>query len=388
MFNDCIIMAGGSGTRLWPASNSTMPKQFLPMPSLSSEPEAIAPGSFFNAAVERALKVVGLEEDGRVIIVAGHSHIAHIVKACERYSPKELKRLILIPEPGARNTATAIACAATYIDWMSGAERKVLVLTSDHIITPLENFMVDAAAAEAFAAADKLAVFGIDPRGPETGFGYIETGTLVSRVAEEPQVFRVTSFREKPDRKTAEAFLKAGNFFWNSGMFAFSSRFILEEFHRSAPEVILPFGKLRAPDERSFKTERGLRILWEWMDLLEAYKKAAAVSFDYAIAEKCSRTVMVKAGFKWVDVGSWDEYALLAGRYGTQNAEVYQYDAGECFVDSDIPVALIGVEDLIISIRSGKKGGPGSVLIAKKGKTQYVREIVKQIRMKGRNELL
>ncbi|MDR1307216.1 MAG: mannose-1-phosphate guanylyltransferase [Treponema sp.] len=388
MFNDCIIMAGGSGTRLWPASNSMMPKQFLPMPSLSAEPEAIAAGSFFNAAVERALKVVDEEGDGRVIIVAGHSHVAHIVRACERYSPKELKRLVLIPEPEARNTAPAIACAVNYIDWMSGEERKVLVLTSDHIITPLEKFIVDAAAAEAFAAADKLAVFGIAPRGPETGYGYIEAGTLVSRTAEEPQTFTVSSFREKPNRQTAESFLEAGNFFWNSGMFAFSSRFILEEFRRSAPEVIRPFGKLRAPDERSFKTERGLRILWKWLDLEEAYEKTAAVSFDYAIAEKCFPTVMVKAGFNWVDVGSWDEYALLAGRYGTHHAEVYHHNARECFVDSDIPVALIGVEDLIISVRSGKNGGPGSVLIAKKGETQHVRDIVEQIRAKDRNELL
>ncbi|MDR1143863.1 MAG: mannose-1-phosphate guanylyltransferase [Spirochaetaceae bacterium] len=385
MFNDCIIMAGGSGTRLWPASNSMMPKQFLPMPSLSAEPEAIAAGSFFNAAVERALKVV--DEDGRVIIVAGHSHAAHIVRACERYSPKELKRLVLIPEPDARDTAPAIACAVNYIDRISGEERKVLVLTSDHIITPLEKFVLDAAAAEAFASAGKLAVFGIEPRGPETGYGYIETGTLVSRAAE-PQVFTVTSFREKPDRKTAESFLEAGNFFWNSGMFAFSSRFILEEFRRGAPEVIRPFGKLRAPDERSFTTERGLRILREWPDLEEAYEKSEAVSFDYAIAEKCSSTVMVKAGFNWVDVGSWDEYALLAGRYGTHHAEVYTHNARECFVDSDIPVALIGVEDLIISVRSGKNGGPGSVLIAKKGETQHVRDIVEQIRAKDRNELL
>jgi mannose-1-phosphate guanylyltransferase/mannose-1-phosphate guanylyltransferase/mannose-6-phosphate isomerase len=388
MFNDCIIMAGGSGTRLWPASNSMMPKQFLPMPSLSAEPEPIAAGSFFNAAVERALAVIDREGDGRVIVVAGRSHATHIVKACERYSSKELKHLVFIPEPAAKNTAPAIACAVSFIDWMSGEERKVLVLTSDHIITPLEKFMVDASAAEAFATADKLAIFGIKPRGPETGFGYIEAGTLLSGVAEEPLVFGVKSFREKPDRKTAEAFLEAGNFFWNSGMFAFSSKFILNEFRRNAPKVIRPFGELRAPDERSFRIERGVRILWEWLDLEKAYKKAAAISFDYAIAEKCSHTVMVDAGFHWIDVGSWDEYALLAGRYGSCHAEVYQHNTKECFVDSDIPVALIGVEDLIVAVRSGKNGGPGSILIAKKGETQHVRDIVEQIKTKGRNELL
>ncbi|GHV85267.1 hypothetical protein AGMMS50230_08750 [Spirochaetia bacterium] len=396
MFNDCIIMAGGSGTRLWPASNSRIPKQFLPAPPSNDQGDAIMPGTFFNTAVDRALAVIDRQGDGRVIIIAGQSHAAHIVRACERYSPAELKHLVLIPEPAAKNTAPAIACAVNFIDWMSGEERKVLVLTSDHIIAPLERFIVDAAAAEAFAQADKLAIFGIKPRGADTGYGYIEAGKLVSRLAEEPKVFKVLSFREKPSREKAESFIKAGNFFWNSGMFAFSSKFILNEFRRSAPEVILPFGALRAPDERSFRTERGLRILWEWFNLGEAYKKAQSVSFDYAIAEKSSDTVMVNAGFDWFDVGSWDEYAqMLKSGSGTPvsttvgtRSEIYELHTKDCFVDSDIPVALLGTEDLIVVVRSGKTGGPGSVLVAKKGETQHVREIVEQIRAKGRNELL
>jgi hypothetical protein len=150
--------------------------------------------------------------------------------------------------------------------------------------------------------------------------------------------------------------------------------------------VILPFGKLRAPDERSFKTQRGLRILWEWLDLDKAYQGAQAISFDYAIAEKCSDTVMVQSGFDWTDVGSWDEYAALTSE--TKHSEVYQSGSRGCFVDSDIPVALIGVEDLIIAVRSGKSGEPGSVLVAKKGETQKVREIVEQIKAAGRTELL
>ncbi|MDR2313752.1 MAG: mannose-1-phosphate guanylyltransferase [Spirochaetaceae bacterium] len=388
MFTDCIIMAGGSGSRLWPASSSRNPKQFLPMPSISDTPEPFVRGSFLNAAIERALALIDRQRDGRVIIIAGHSHVARIVKDCEKYSSKELQHLVLIPEPAAKSTAPAIACAATFIDWASGEERKILVLTSDHIITPMEKFLVDAAAAEAFVQADKLVIFGITPQGPETGYGYIEAGIPLSQVAEEPDVFKVLSFREKPDQKTAETFLQAGNFYWNSGMFAFSSTFILKEFRRSAAELIFPFGKLRAPDQRSFRTEGGLRILWNWLDLDKAYRHTRAISFDYAIAEKCSGAVMVKAGFKWIDVGSWDEYALLIKRSGLSRSEVYQCESRECFVDSDIPVALVGVEDLIITVRSGKDGGPGSVLVAKRGQTQKVREIVEQIKANGRNELL
>ena len=382
MFNDCIIMAGGSGTRLWPASSSWIPKQFLPLPSPDYK------GSFFNAAIERALKVIDRKKGGKVIIIAGRFHVTNIVKACEKYSAGEKKHLVLIPEPEGKNTAPAIICALNFIDWMSGEERKVLVLTSDHIISPMDRFLVDAAAAEAFAQADRLAIFGINPRGPVTGYGYIEAGQLISRLAEEPKVYQVLAFREKPSRKQAEEYLARGNFFWNSGMFAFSSTFMLGEFRRTAPELILPFEKLRAPDERSFRTERGLRILWEWLDLKEAYREAPSISFDYAIAEKCSNTVMVTAGFEWLDIGSWDEYAALIERNELNKSEVYQTGSKDCFVDSDIPVALIGVEDLIIAVRSGKNGGPGSVLVAKKGKTQHVRDIIEQIKEQDREELL
>jgi mannose-1-phosphate guanylyltransferase/mannose-1-phosphate guanylyltransferase/mannose-6-phosphate isomerase len=390
MFNDCIIMAGGFGTRLWPASNFRTPKQFL---SISRHETGRT--SFFSAAVGRALSVID-KADGRIIIIAGKSHVSHIVDACAAFSPEERKNLVLIPEPAAKNTAPAIACAVLYADWVSGVERNMLVLTSDHIIQPLATFQIDAAAAEAFARQDKLAVFGIPPVKPETGYGYIEMGKRLSmprnreaasggRPLSEPEVYAAASFREKPDRKTAEAYAASGRFFWNSGMFAFSSKFLFEEFGRHAPEVIRPFKKLRAPDEQCYRVQKGLRILEEWPELQDAYAEVKNISFDYAVAEKCSRTVMVKAGFDWIDVGNWDEYARLLGNTGS---EVYQSGCESCFVDSDIPVALAGVKDLIVAVRSGRDGGPPVVLIAKKGETQRVRDIVEQIKTAERTELL
>jgi mannose-1-phosphate guanylyltransferase/mannose-1-phosphate guanylyltransferase/mannose-6-phosphate isomerase len=390
MFDDCIIMAGGFGTRLWPASNSRKPKQFL-----SISPNDAGGVSFFSAAVERALSVIDTA-DGRVIIIAGKSHVSPIVEACAAFRPEERKRLVLIPEPAAKNTAPAIACAVLYADWVSGAERNMLVLTSDHIIQPPETFKIDASAAAAFAQQDKLAVFGIPPTKPETGYGYIEIAKRLSipqdreqaagvRRLSEPEAYAVASFREKPDRKTAETYAASGRFFWNSGMFAFSSQFMLEEFSRRAPEVIRPFKKLRAPDERCYGVDKGLRILEEWPELKDAYAEVKNISFDYAIAEKCSQTIMVKAGFDWIDVGNWDEYARLLGNTGS---ELYQSGCESCFVDSDIPTALAGVKDLIVVVRSGRDGGPPVVLIAKKGETQRVRDIVEQIKTAGRTELL
>lgn len=254
----------------------------------------------------------------------------------------------------------------------------MLVLTSDHIIKPLEQFRTDAAAAAALAAQERLTVFGIPPKNPDTGFGYIET-------VAGPQSFEVKSFREKPDQETAEQFLAAGRFYWNSGMFAFSSQFMLAEFHRHAPEVIAPFEKLTAPDKNAYRREQGLQILENWPGLDGAYRDTRAISFDYAIAEKCENTAMVRANFNWIDIGNWDEYARLLGNTGS---EVYRSGATDCFVDSDIPVALAGVEGLIVTVRSGRDGGPPSVLILKKGESQRLREIVEQIKEAGRTELL
>ena len=400
MFDDCIIMAGGSGTRLWPASTSSRPKQFLSLPQAGKTGRRGKPEdnrSFFSAALERALEVTRDSEDGRVIIVAGKNHINPIVEECVQVDAPERKRLVLIPEPMARNTAPAIACALLYIDWVSsGRDRNVLVLTSDHIIEPLDIFKTDASAAAAMAQADKFVVFGIQPDRPETGYGYIETAETLSippdeklrnKKRYEPGVFRVASFHEKPDLKKAQKYIEAKKYYWNSGMFAFSSKFMIAEFCRSAPDVIDPFKKLWAPGEYSYHTRKGLRILADWGPIESYYQKASAISFDYAIAEKCQNTVMVKAGFSWTDVGSWDEYARLSKQ---PDAELYGTDgaAETCFVDSDIPVALCGVEDLIVVVRSGKDGSPPAILISKKGETQKVREIVDKIKNSGRKELL
>jgi len=390
MFNDCIIMAGGSGTRLWPASSTRKPKQFLPISAGGKK-------SFLLAAIERALALI--EDDGRVIVIAGKSQIPLIIESCSGLSATEKKHLTLIPEPEAKNTAPAIACGLMYADWASGCGRNMLVLTSDHIIQPPEAFMTAASAAAAFARQDKLVVFGIPPAKPETGYGYIEAAKLLSahqdgtgsRQLTEPDVYSVAAFTEKPDRKTAEQFVASKRHYWNSGMFAFSSKFMIDEYRRLARDVIRPFQQLRAPDERSYAVKNGVRVLENWKDLDTAYRLTAGISFDYAIAEKCSQVVMIAAGFDWIDIGNWEEYARLLGDTGSEVYVSGGKTGGEKsgnFVDSDIPVALAGVDDLIVVIRSGRDGSPAAALITKKGETQHVRHIVEQIKKAGRTGLL
>jgi mannose-1-phosphate guanylyltransferase len=168
-------------------------------------------------------------------------------------------------------------------------------------------------------------------------------------------------------------------------MFGFSAQFMAGEFHRNAPDSFSPFEKLPPPAPESYTIEEGIPVLRNWQGLREAYRAVRNISFDYAIAEKCRNTVMVAASFDWFDVGSWDEYARLSGDRGS---EVYNSGSASCFVDADIPVALCGVKDLIVTVRSGKDGSPQAVLIAKKGESQRVRDIVEQIKTAGRQDLL
>jgi len=373
MINDCLIMAGGSGTRLWPASSSGKPKQFLPAAKDGTE-------SFFSLSLERALRVV-TENDGRVIVIMGKNHLPFVINACSALSAAEKKRLVLIPEPEAKNTAPAIACAIAYAGKTRGWNRTMLVLTSDHIIKPLDAFIKDSSIAAQFAAQDRLVVFGISPSGPETGYGYIETAEKLAG-----DVYAVAAFREKPDRETAEQFFASKKYFWNLGMFAFRCEFLKEEYRRLAADVNNPFENLKPPDKKSYTKTKGLYVLDTWAGLNKAYNQARRISFDYAIAEKCTQIVMIRAAFDWIDIGTWDDYArLLSGNTGT---DVYTAGTDGCFVDSDIPVALAGVDDLIVVIRSGKDGSPPAALITQKGKTQLVRDIVEKIKQSDRTEIL
>jgi len=377
MFDDCLIMAGGSGTRLWPASSSRLPKQFLP---------AGGGASFFSMALERALELTG--KGGRVIVIAGKSHIPRVIGSAAKLSAEEKKRLLVIGEPAAKNTAPAIACAVR-LSLLSGdgggggrarcGGGNMLVLTSDHIIKPIKVFKADAALAASGAGAGKLAVFGIPPARPETGYGYIETG------GQEGGVYYVKAFHEKPDAATAEKYCAGGRFFWNSGMFAFNSGFMAEQFRLLCPQVFLPFEKLKKPGKKDFSLSRGVRILGAWRGLETAYRKTACLSFDYAIAEKCEKTVMIRANFDWIDIGNWEEYAKIRG---PGESLVFSAGGENCHVDSDIPVALAGVEGLIVVIRSGKNGENPAALITRKGQTQRVKEIVEQIKKAERKDLL
>jgi len=369
-------MAGGSGTRLWPASSSNMPKQFLSATFSANDKED---KSFFSLALERALSA-----GERVIVITGKSHIPHVIADAAKLTATEKKRIIVIGEPIAKNTAPAIACAAFF----SGTGN-MLVLTSDHIIKPLEKFISDAGRAEKTANNGKLVIFGIPPSRPETGYGYIESvpqkQNSIKTKNVKARVLDVAAFHEKPDLENAVRYIKNGNFFWNSGMFAFDVKFITDQFNFLASDVIKPFLKLKKPDRTDYIVSKNIKILNNWKGLENAYKKTKNISFDYAVAEKCGNRAMIRASFDWIDIGNWDEYIKLTGR---KKSLVFNAGSDTCYVDSDIPVALAGVDDLIVIIRSEKDGRPAAALITKKGQTQKVRDVTEIIKNSGNNYLL
>jgi len=380
MFNDCLIMAGGSGTRLWPASSSKKPKQFLRAAGGRNE-------TFFSMSLKRAFQVIE-KDSGRVIVIAGKPHLSFVIEACSPLSSADKTRLILIPEPEAKSTAPAVACAVAYSRITGSQNNSMLVLTSDHIIKPVKAFRKNTAMARDFAKGDRLVVFGIQPSRPETGYGYVKAGKEITEGVRD-----VDAFLEKPDRETAEKLAASNHCFWNSGMFAFSCDFMAGEFKRNAAEVFSPFEQLHLPDEKAYTKIKGIKVLDNWAGLEKAYRQTEKISFDNAIAEKCASTVMVQAAFDWIDVGDWDAYSRIFSNKPSDSSlsGADLYTAGTCdgcFVDSDITVALAGVEDLIVVIRSGKDGSAPAALIVRKGETQRVRDIVEQIKKSGRTELL
>ncbi|GMO35091.1 MAG: hypothetical protein Ta2F_11190 [Termitinemataceae bacterium] len=380
MYDNCIIMAGGSGTRLWPASNSITPKQFLNVPCTDE--------TFFCQALRRAFSVTESEKENSIVIIAGTKHQKIIEAELNKFSAAEKKRILFIPEPCAKNTAAAIAMAAVYCSVASKKNNPaMLVLTSDHIIEPTEVFTRQALLFCEHIKNTGLAVFGIKPCRAETGYGYIEVSGNKKTSMLNATSLNVISFHEKPDKETAEKYLKAGNFLWNSGMFAFSADFILNEFMSHAPAVLLPFKNLKCPQENAYTKKDGIMILQNWDGLSNAYNNTVNISFDYAIAEKCTGVIACSSEFTWKDIGSWDEYAALTACTNKQEQH-FLTDSANNFILSDIPVAVCGCDDLIIVIRSAGDGLKPVALVAKKGTTQNIRSIVEQIKDQNINGLL
>jgi mannose-1-phosphate guanylyltransferase len=366
VFTDVIILAGGIGERLWPLSTKEHPKQFIQTEK----------GSFFQMALRRAV----LLKPSRSILAVTRREFKDIAAEQCAGAEKLLTRqqfeflrdkLTILPEPVPKHTAAAVQYALAFIErggaaLDSGAEKNssVLVLTSDHIIETDGQFLAGCANAAASVAENYFVCFGIRPLFPATGFGYFETGKEIA-----PFVREILAFKEKPDETTARAFIERGNYWWNSGMFAFNKDFFQSEIKKYAPGLYAPFAALLKTKPREGYC-KDFRFVRQWARLNDVYGQTEAVSIDCAIAEKTSRARCVIAEFSWDDIGSWDAFA---GRLPSRQENAVLVESENCSVYSDIPVALCGVSDLIVSIRDGK------ALVLKKGKSALIRDAARNV---------
>ncbi len=351
MVDHVIIMAGGAGKRLWPASNNSKPKQFMTVKGKDS---------LFRGTVKRA---AALGINGRILVVTHKDHVDAALEDCAGLSEDIRKKMVLLAEPEARNTAPALAYAASWLKAQGGGKSSVLVLAADHLINDEEAFSRDVEDASVLADKGDLVVYGIEPTFASTGYGYVEAG------AEEAPGFRVVSFKEKPDLKTAESFLAAGNFLWNSGMFTYRLEVFERELRAGTPAMIDPFlPALSCPSEQ---VKAGVTVVMPDGALTELYGSLPKDSIDYALMEKSGKIAMVRSTFDWNDVGSWDVIAQLNP---PPEEAVFEEGGGNNFVYSDIPVALCGVEDLIVVIKNGK------ALVCRRGESQMVKDAAQTLK--------
>ncbi|OFZ65875.1 MAG: mannose-1-phosphate guanylyltransferase/mannose-6-phosphate isomerase [Betaproteobacteria bacterium RBG_16_56_24] len=347
-----VILAGGSGSRLWPLSRQHLPKQFL-----SLEGDA----SLLQTTVNRLRSVI---ESENVLIVTQEAHAKG--EAYHALSPYQT-----LFEPIARNTAPAIALAAAYL-MREGADPVMVVLPADHIIRDEQRFREHLKVAIEAAGSDKLITFGIQPTHPDTGFGYIK-----AHASDSPEVYTVERFTEKPDHDNAARFLKEGGYYWNSGMFVWRASVILAEIRQHLPAVFQVIQTIIAENRAGGTFQQAVE---------KHFAAMPSVSIDYGVLEKSSRVSLIPCDIGWNDVGSWQAVHDIGDKDNNGNViqgNVIALDCKNSLIRAEKRlVAAIGVEDLCVIETVD------AVLISRSDQTQRVREVVDALQARGSSEHL
>ncbi len=353
-----VILSGGAGTRLWPLSRAVLPKQLLPLVSDKTMLQ------------ETALRVAGWPGLMAPLVVCGNDHrfmVAEQLRECG------ITPLGILLEPVGRNTAPAVAAAAHYLK-SHDPEAVMLVLPADHVIEDVEAFRAAVERAGTLVAHGALATFGIVPKSPETGYGYIRRGEQVPDCGD---CYKVSRFVEKPDLETAQGFLEDGGYYWNSGMFMFQAERYLAELARHRPEIAA------AAEAAMNKAYRDLDFcrLEE-----EAFSSCPSDSIDYAVMEHTRDAAVVPADIGWNDVGSWSALWEVQKRDGDGNArrgDVYLDGVSNSLVRAESRiVAVVGVQDLVVVETED------AVLVAHKDQVQRVKQVVDHLKSCARTEHL
>ena len=345
-----VIMAGGSGTRFWPASRGSRPKQLLPLAG-GDEP-------LVTATVRR---IVPLIPPDRIYVVTSEK-----LAASTRAALPEVPQDNVLCEPVGRNTAPCVGWAAAHVR-RRDPKGVIAVLPADHHIADEQGYVEVLRRALSAAEGGDVVTVGITPSRPETGYGYIETGEEIAE-----GVHRARRFVEKPNRQRAEQFLAAGCFLWNSGMFFFRADVILSAIAKHLPGLS---EALDAFDEAATRGEEDAVVR-------ERYAGLPSVSIDHGVMEKAERVAVVPGSFGWSDLGSWMSAWELSPRDPLGNAvrgEVVTVDARGCYVSAPAGklVALVGVRDLVVVDTED------ALLVVPKEYAQDVRDVVEELKKKG-----
>lgn len=350
-----VILSGGSGTRLWPASRESYPKQLLPL--VSDRP----------MIVETALRAPASGGFAPPVVVSNEAH-RFIIAEQLREAGVAGTRIVL--EPAGRNSAPAIAAAAVLVAEEDPAT-PLWMMAADAAIADVAALHRAVAIGAAAARAGRIVTFGMTPTAPETGYGYIEKGAPLAGI---DGAFAVARFIEKPDAATAAQYLAGGQHLWNSGMFLFTAATLIAELERHAPDLLAAV--------RCSVAERTTDL--DFIRLGAAFKDSPSISLDYAVAEKTDRAAVVPAAIGWSDVGSWAALWALGSRDADGNVaigDVVLEDARNCYVRSQGPlVAVLGLEDAVVV------ADEDSVLAMPRSRAQDVKRIVDRLKAAKRKE--
>lgn len=350
-----VILSGGAGTRLWPLSRGALPKQLLPLHGK-------------RTMIQETAARVHLPDAAPPILLCNDDHRFLVAEQMQEIG---LAPCAIVLEPMGRNTAPAAAVAAL-IAGENDPKAIVALFPSDHVVADEAAFRAALEIAVKAAEAGAIVTFGLEPTAPETGYGYIERGEVL---AGSDGAYKVTAFKEKPDAATAAAYIAAGRYYWNGGMFVFRADVLIAEIENLAPDILPPVREAVAKAARDLDFIR--------LDA-ESFAKAPNISIDYAVMERTDKAVVVPCSIGWNDVGSWSSLWEIREQDAAGNVvqgDVVLHEAKNSFVHSEkVLTAAVGVEDLVIISTKD------AVLVADKGHAQDVKAIVDTLKAKGRSE--
>jgi mannose-1-phosphate guanylyltransferase len=344
-----VLLAGGAGTRLWPVSRELYPKQLV---------KFIGNNSLIQSTIKR---LVPLLDEENIRVVCGKEHIHEITRHIEALGIRTDKKIIA--EPCGRNTAPAIVLAMLHI--LDHEDDALLcVFPADHVIRDIEAFHENIRSSIKLARRGYIVTFGIKPDYPETGYGYIEGAEEIREHA-----FLVKRFVEKPDIETAEKYVKAGNFFWNSGMFTFKASVMMKELKLYHPDLVKKMEKLD---------------LSQRMVSQKDYEGLPNISIDYAVMEKTDKSAVLPSGFGWSDIGSWKslyDFIPKDAQGNVIDGDVILNHTKNCFImGHERLIATNKIENMVVVET------PDSVFVSDMENSRDVKSIVEKLKQRGRSE--